>query len=221
MTNDLAVTISTAVPIAGKEDSWVWSATKDVSFSTKSAYNIIQDSRNTATQTSFSKEMMQKMWDTPVPQKAIVTSWRLLRNRLPNIPIGEVELMCNACCHQLESANHLFTRCPKTEEVWIGVQRWLGVHTLRPQGTIEHFDAFTNLGRKKSSKFLRALWICTTWLLWKSRNERRFDGKNWEVQSLIGEIKVRLWSWNMIFKLNEKEMCFSSWMSGSISSVIV
>ncbi|XP_057803544.1 uncharacterized protein LOC131018864 [Salvia miltiorrhiza] len=141
--------------------------------------------------------MLKRVWDTPTPQKARVTSWRILRNRLPtcdnlrkrNILVGEEEGWSNACCNQFESIAHVFLTCPKSEAVWIKMQKWLRVSAPHPQNIIAHFDAFTNMGKKKSCKFLSALWMCVNWMLWKYRNDSRFDDKTWEIQSFIREIR--------------------------------
>ncbi|XP_057792983.1 uncharacterized protein LOC131009585 [Salvia miltiorrhiza] len=152
------------------------------------------DTRNAETPTTFNKEMIAKVWDTPAPQKARVTAWRILRNRLPicdnlrkrNIPMVDEEIMCNMCFHQIETTNHLFLLCPKTGVVWDEIQRWLGVSAARPHCAVSHLDFFAHLGRgKKSQKFLTALWICIIWLLWKRRNESRFEGKAWDIKNTI------------------------------------
>ncbi|XP_057786471.1 uncharacterized protein LOC131011494 [Salvia miltiorrhiza] len=156
--------------------------------------------------------------------------WRIMRNRLPTcdnlvkrrIPLGEEEVLCNACCQREESAQHLFLRCPKTEMVWNEIQKWVGVDSVRPDNVEAHFEAFSNLGtRKTSSKFLSVLWACTTWLIWKGRNESRFESKNWEIAKMLGGIKARLWSWNKIFNLLEGEVSFHDWMTKDISYLFV
>ncbi|XP_057808813.1 uncharacterized protein LOC131023283 [Salvia miltiorrhiza] len=163
-----------------------------------------------------------KAWKISAPQKAKVTMWRSFRNRLPTcdnlkkrrIPLEEAESMCNACCYREETVQHLFLLCPKTEMIWNGIQKWLGVHSVRPNNIEAHFDSFTNLGKgKQSRKFLEALWVCIIWLVWKSRNESRFGGKNWEVTKMMGEIKARIWSWNKSFGLADLGTDFVSWFS--------
>ncbi|XP_057803708.1 uncharacterized protein LOC131019040 [Salvia miltiorrhiza] len=210
--------------MTGEANSWRWCASSEGSFSTKSAYALVKASRIIANQTSINKESIKQVWATPAPQKARVTSWRLLRNKLPtcdnlrkrNIQLGEEEAMCNACCQHYESTVHTFIECPKTEKVWTGIQNWLGISGPRPQDIAAHFDAFANLGRKRNRIFLRALWMCTTWILWKSRNESRFEGRPWKIENLIRDIKVRVWSWNKVFKLLDWNCNFSSWMTGDM-----
>ncbi|XP_057790799.1 uncharacterized protein LOC131007900 [Salvia miltiorrhiza] len=168
---------------------------------------------------------MEQVWDTPAPQKARLVTWRILRKRLPtcdnlrrrNIHLGEEESMCNACCHKAETINHLFLECPKTTALWNGILNWLGINGPWPSDVEEHFKAFVNMGKSKSRKFLAALLMCVIWILWKSRNDSRFEGKPWDIQSVLRDIKVRLWSWNKIFNLSNYELSFSAWMTEKVT----
>ncbi|XP_057794911.1 uncharacterized protein LOC131011143 [Salvia miltiorrhiza] len=204
-----------------KKDAWRWKATKGGDFSTKSAYDIVKAAKTRNINSNPTSEILKEVWNTPATHKAKVTTWRLVRNRLPtcdnlrrrNIQIGVEESWCNACCHRSETCKHLFIECPKADAVWSGIQQWLGINGPRPNDITEHLEAFTNLGKKKHRKTLRALWMCITWLMWKNRNESRFDGKTWDVQALIREIKVMFWCWIKIFKLSNADVSFSSWMS--------
>ncbi|XP_057773783.1 uncharacterized protein LOC130993078 [Salvia miltiorrhiza] len=162
-----------------------------------------------------------------VPHKAMVLAWRLLRNRLPtcdnlrrrNILVGESECSCNACILNMETANHIFLHCPKTERVWDGIFQWLGMNFIRPHCVASHFIQFVQLGKgKRSEKLLEAVWSCTCWLVWKWRNESRWEGKNWDIKDAIMEIKARIWSWNKIFNYFESDLNFSSWMSCNLSN---
>ncbi|XP_057809125.1 uncharacterized protein LOC131023599 [Salvia miltiorrhiza] len=230
MINELLSFISGLDPVASKDDGWCWRASKVGVFTTSSAYKAIKDMRkNEVGSTSFNKRS-EKAWKIRAPQKAKVTVWRILRNRLPtcdnlskrNIPLGDVEIMCNAYCQEKESADHLFLSCPKTEMIWNEIQKWTGFYTARPDSIEAHFDSFIHMGRgKKSKKLLEALWTCTTWLIWKGRNESRFENKNWQVEKLMGEIKARLWSWNKVFNLVDVEINFRSWFSYAISHYLL
>ncbi|XP_057774897.1 uncharacterized protein LOC130993878 [Salvia miltiorrhiza] len=186
--------------------------------------------RNSSTMTPSDKVTFAKIWATHAPHKAKITVWRTLRNRLPtcnnlkkrNIPLDEVDSMCNACFSHNESINHVFLRCQKTEMVWDELQNWLGTTTVRPNQVSTHFSTFSNLGKgKRSGKFLASMWMCTIWQLWKERNDSRFEGKQRDVKSMIAEIKTRMWSWNKIFDLLDQEQNLSLWCSQEISTRIV
>ncbi|XP_057779662.1 uncharacterized protein LOC130998247 [Salvia miltiorrhiza] len=177
---------------------------------------------NTSTFVIRNREALAKIWDAPAPHKAKVCAWRILRSRLPTcdnlwkrkVKLNEEEMMCNACFHSPESIDHVFLACPKTGLVWDEVQKWLGSSSVRPRHISSHFEMFTKLGRGKNcDKFLEAMWMCITWVLWKQRNASRFDGKAWNIKGTLMEIKARSWSWFKEFKTLEKDFDFCNWCS--------
>ncbi|XP_057789992.1 uncharacterized protein LOC131006854 [Salvia miltiorrhiza] len=154
-----------------------------------------------------------------------MTAWRMLKNRLPTcdnlrkmkILLNDEESKCFECGMQEESINHLFLICPKTDEVWNEVQKWLGVATVRPNHFEKHLGTFTSFGKeKKIRNLLLAIWVGCIWILWKKRNERRFSGKEWNCKNFVLEIKIRLWSWNRIFEIVDDGMDLEVWCSNDL-----
>ncbi|XP_057811357.1 uncharacterized protein LOC131025574 [Salvia miltiorrhiza] len=220
--NSLMETISGFPPCAGKKDTWEWKADKGGVYSTNSAYRAIKDLNQTNQTCDNASMQFRKLWKAPATQKARMTAWRALKNRLPtcdnlikrNVELGLVERSCTACFHAVESVSHTLILCPKTEAVWDNIYGWLGVFTARPASIPDHFLSFIHLGKgKKWHRFLKALWCCSIWVLWRRRNESRFDGKAWDIKSTCLEIKARMWSWNFIFGIFEWKDTFPSWCS--------
>ncbi|XP_057793022.1 uncharacterized protein LOC131009626 [Salvia miltiorrhiza] len=198
MTNALLEFISVCTPNAGKMDVWRWKKTKSGELSTKSVYEVLMQNRNLTAPVLHSNAMMAKVWSAPTPHKVRVTAWRCLKNRLATygnlvkrrVQLADVEVWCNACVGNVETANHLFLLCPKAQQVWNAIESWMGIRTARPKELMQHFNMFINSGRgRESEKALKALWMCTIWLLWKQRNESRFEEQVWEVQRAVSEIK--------------------------------
>ncbi|XP_057778378.1 uncharacterized protein LOC130997134 [Salvia miltiorrhiza] len=217
-------------PCAGVKDRWTWRADKDGEYTTKSAYSVIKASRITFQPVITNKEELAKIWDTPAIQKAKVLAWRILRRRLPtcdnlrkrNVLLGVEEATCNACFHKLESIEHVFLLCPKTGMLWDKIQKWLGCSAARPQSISSHFQTFTHLGGGKESElFLKALWMCTIWVLWKKRNESRFEGKGWQIDGALMEVKRRSWSWANEFSSLGKDFSFCNWCSDDLLSRLI
>ncbi|XP_057811921.1 uncharacterized protein LOC131026169 [Salvia miltiorrhiza] len=202
----------------GTKDGWIWEASKDGRYSIKSVYEVIKAQRSENGLQRSDMKVLASVWKTPAPQKAIVTSWRLLRNRLPTcdnlrkrkINMSEEDLQCCFCQDHEEDTNHMFISCPKTQELWDEIQRWTGISTAQPFAAAAHWLNFSECGQnKKGRKLLKAIWMSCCWLLWKRRNEIRFEGKTWEVNNLILEIKVRVWSWNKIFGVVDFDLDFA------------
>ncbi|XP_057803597.1 uncharacterized protein LOC131018929 [Salvia miltiorrhiza] len=211
--------------MSGNRERWIWKASKGGDYTTKSAYSAIKASRNESTSTISNSDTLASIWTTTATHKAKVTAWRILRSRLPtcdnlrkrNVPLGVEEMTCNSCFHSPESVEHVFLTCPKTVMVWNRVKTWIGSRPAHPQGIDSHFYTFTHLDKGKNCEnFLKALWICTTWLIWKRRNETRFEGKQWSIDGLILEIQARTWSWNKVFMFSRKDFSFRDWSSNEL-----
>ncbi|XP_057811313.1 uncharacterized protein LOC131025538 [Salvia miltiorrhiza] len=182
--------ISKLVYHAGETDGWTWKENKDGIYTTKSAYSCLQAERKDGTEANDSSKTAAMVWDAPALQKAKVTAWRALRKRLPtcdnlrrrNIVIDDVEMNCNACFSPVETVDHTLLHCPKASAVWDGIMRWIGLQSVRPQGLEAHFLSFSQLGNgKKCTKFLKSLWVCTIWILWRQRNASRFEASDFGI----------------------------------------
>ncbi|XP_057811901.1 uncharacterized protein LOC131026149 [Salvia miltiorrhiza] len=220
--NELLSAISLVSLKAEMDDGWQWKADKNSIFSAKSAYSIISEVKKEAVAENESKESLAKVWRAPAPHKARTTAWRILRNRLPtcdnllrrNIPLQVADRGCNACFHQQESINHLLLHCPKTRKLWDEVYKWLGICFVQPLDVVSHFRLFTEWSRRKESrKFLRALWCCINWVLWRCRNLSRFEDKVWEINDVVLEIKAKMWSWGRVFGMSDVGSRFMDWIS--------
>ncbi|XP_057791320.1 uncharacterized protein LOC131008461 [Salvia miltiorrhiza] len=218
--NQLTEVISDVVPCLGKKNGWRWKAAKDVTFSTSSAYETIAKEKREEVASSAAE--LAKVWNAPTIHKARVTAWRSLRNRLATcdnllkrkIQIADDERWCNACAMAEDSVEHVLLHCPKTEQVWNNLQQWINIKTAKPKGLSQHFLSFIYSSKgKRCRKFLKTLWIGTIWILWRCRNESRFQGKVWEIQKVSQEIKGRMWSWNSIFHIVDTSIPFPLWCS--------
>ncbi|XP_057809163.1 uncharacterized protein LOC131023635 [Salvia miltiorrhiza] len=133
------------------------------------------------------------------------------------IQIAVEERWCNACVTAEETVEHVLLHCPKTEQVWNNIQQWINIKTVTPRGLSQHFLSFIHASKdKRWRKFLKGLWIGTVWILWRCRNESRFQGKVWDVQKVTQEIIGRMWSWNSFFHIVDINFPFSLWCSNGL-----
>ncbi|XP_057811908.1 uncharacterized protein LOC131026156 [Salvia miltiorrhiza] len=228
--NNLITVIAGVKPCAGQVDRWSWSAAKEGVFTTRSAYSLIKKARSAGGPTVPNNDLLASIWCAPATFKAKVFSWRAIRRRLPtcadlskkNVPLGDVEKSCNACFHSAETEDHVLLQCPKAGAVWDGIQNWLGYQSARHHDITVHFDSFSHPWKgKKIRKLLKALWMCSCWLLWKQRNFSRFEGKVRSVECIVSEVKARSWSWCSEFKNVGNVRCFDDWCSSSLISKLL
>ncbi|XP_057808641.1 uncharacterized protein LOC131023114 [Salvia miltiorrhiza] len=209
---------------AGKSDVWKWKATSDFTFSVKSAYKAICLMAN-PTNTGRKEKEMLTIWKAPAPLKAVTTSWKLFKGRLPTcdnllkrqVPIQNSEALCVRCKLKEETIEHTFFACQNSDDIWKKIIFWLGQQSVLHRKVKDHYNAFTNLGKKENQRFLRGVWICTTWVLWKERNECKFNQGKWNGEKLFAEIKSRLWGWKMTYKMSSSTSDFRNWFLAAFS----
>ncbi|XP_057808945.1 uncharacterized protein LOC131023421 [Salvia miltiorrhiza] len=164
-----------------------------------------------------------KIWNAPVPNKAKTTAWRILKGRLAtcenlikrNVINLSVEANCFLCATQTETLEHLLFTCPKTDEIWCDFLGWIGKKTALHRSTNAHFRAFTSLGSKADVQFLTGTWICIVWSIWKERNNCKFNQGTWNIQKIVAEIKTRIWSWKLAFKMQSPSLDSKDFFSNS------
>ncbi|XP_057803791.1 leucine-rich repeat receptor-like serine/threonine-protein kinase BAM3 [Salvia miltiorrhiza] len=199
MVQQLLSFISDCAVIAGDEDAWTWIASPAGCYTTKSAYSAIFARGCDTAALHSPSEMISRVWKTPAPQKAIITAWRLLKNRLATcdnlekrkVTLGDDEVRCKFCKSQMDTIDHLFLLCSKIAELWDEIQKWLGFTTVRLNTARRHFETFVDLeSGKKNMKFLMMVWVCSIWMLWRRRNECRFDDDDWDCKTVLSDIKL-------------------------------
>ncbi|XP_057791348.1 uncharacterized protein LOC131008491 [Salvia miltiorrhiza] len=207
----------------GKADKWRWKASKDDSFTVKSAYKTISaaDGRNSIRGSDLELAII---WKAPAPPKVITTAWKALRGRMATcenllkrkVNIQHQEALCVFCKATIETADHLFLSCDKVYQLWSEVVAWLGKQTVLPCKVKNHFNAFINLGCKKEKRFLLSVWSGVIWSIWKVRNECKFQLGEWNSYKMIVELKSRLWSWMTIHNVQKSTEEFRSWYTAAL-----
>jgi len=110
-------------------DTMVWKADPSGLYSTKSAYRLMM----TYNRSVSDGRIFQTIWKLKIPPRALVFSWRLIKDRLPttttranllrrNVSIQETE--CPLCGIEQEEAGHLFFNCKMTMGLWWESMRW-------------------------------------------------------------------------------------------------
>ncbi|XP_022019097.1 uncharacterized protein LOC110919125 [Helianthus annuus] len=136
-------------------------------------------------------------WNNWVTSKCTTFMWRAieekiesaaaLRNRGLNLP----DILCKTCGAAVESAAHILLSCNFAKRTWELVTNWLKIPMVNVEGSMR--DILMEMNEIQRSKSVRkaiyAVAIQTMWILWKTRNERVFKGRQGKVQTVLEEIK--------------------------------
>ncbi|VFQ69202.1 unnamed protein product [Cuscuta campestris] len=141
------------------------------------------------------------IWHPYIPPKCSFTPlWLAFRRRLPtkvNLEFLDegISRVCSLCGVGLETTSHLYFECTATGQIWRYIRAWMGVEAqlttldraLRWLRTYRKGDA----AKKKMRKLAFA---CTTFMVWKVRNEVSFDHKPFDIMSIVCKIKVMVYT---------------------------
>ncbi|XP_076955773.1 uncharacterized protein LOC143630728 [Bidens hawaiensis] len=112
------------------------------------------------------------------------------RGALERINLRVEDNLCVFCEMGVETADHLFTGCAVEAIVWDHISRWCKIpHIFSFSVTnLLELHKTVKLG-KKEKKVFHGLVIVACWIIWKARNEKVFEGKEVNIEDLIGDIK--------------------------------
>ncbi|KAJ0476914.1 putative RNA-directed DNA polymerase [Helianthus annuus] len=192
--HDLQAAVASVLLSEGP-DRWRWRGCGSSEFSV-AAVKLLLASRH-----DFSSRyvMDQCKW---VPKKCNLLAWRAELNRVPTVDalarrgVTVIDDMCNLCCEGLDSVTHIFTACPMALGVWEKISFWC---------KIQNFFVFSfrdlleihNLGDKGKTEreAVHGIILTACWVLWKARNDQRFNGKKSSVDEIFCEIRVVSFFW--------------------------
>ena len=160
--------------------------------------------------------IFREIWKSKAPTKVSAFSWTLLLDKIPTkINLAKRILMgveeskrCVFCECGDESAIHLFLHCEWFSKVWRAVMRWLNFNFITPPNLfIQTFCWYREVGSKK---LRRGAWLIWHAVVWKSRNNRIFNDKIFEVEELVDQIKVLSWQ-QSLSRLKIETCLFYEW----------
>ncbi|KAG7587818.1 Reverse transcriptase zinc-binding domain [Arabidopsis suecica] len=163
-------------------DSYEWAYTKNARYNVRSGYwvathvNLHDD--ETVTPPKGSVFLKTKIWNLNITPKirhflwkclsgAIATTTQLITRTIPADPI------CQRCCKEDETINHILFTCPFAKAVWRHVHG-TGQHYLSDylEDNMRSLLLRTTISSLSQSQRLLPFWI--VWRLWRSRNDFLF-----------------------------------------------
>ena len=191
--------VITCILQVGTVDRWVWKLHTSQCYTVKSAYSFLT-SIDTNQNEGFDSFLCLKA----VPLKVNLFVWRLFLNILPtkdNLYGREVidvtQLHCAALCGELEDRDHLFFRCEVYSRIWLLVSKWLGIDSVFNGNIGTHSTQFRGLGgfSKNSRTAFTIIWISVLFVVWKDRNNRIFQNKSVQLETLAEKVKLQTFWW--------------------------
>jgi len=140
----------------------LWKVDSSSVYSTKSAYRLLLTTNSQLPEANIYKTI----WNLNIPPRAVIFSWRLLKDRLPtrynllrrNVSISDQ--VCPLCGYYQEEAGHLFFNSKLTSGLWWESLRWsriIGPLAAKPTA---HFAQFCDdFGDGKNHKRWCRWWI--------------------------------------------------------------
>ncbi|XP_022030330.1 uncharacterized protein LOC110931236 [Helianthus annuus] len=103
---------------------------------------------------------------------------------------------CVFCGDSDESVEHLFSSCNFSSTVWSIVSSWCKIPCIwgfSVKDLLEYHDLSGLKGKKKD--IVQGITRIGCWIIWKARNERRFNNKPVKLEEIISEIKSYALFW--------------------------
>ncbi|KAJ0533359.1 putative RNA-directed DNA polymerase [Helianthus annuus] len=176
-------------------DTWTWTLDTSGSYTVGSVKECLQ-------KRLFSDLQVDYEWNNWCPKKVNFLIWRLIQDKIPtctaltrrNILIQDDT--CKLCGEMVESAIHLFASCRIAEQVWEFVSRWCRIQRVY---ALELKDLANihknNNGSQRWKKVVSMVTKAAIWVIWRSRNEAVFEGKQPCVNRMKEEMKMFGYMW--------------------------
>jgi len=100
------------------------------------------------------------------------------------------------CNNIEETVQHVLFECVVTQKVWDNCDRWISIHSVRPNFAANHFMSFNLIWCwKKVNSVWRGMWVAIVWEIWKHRNNVVFNNRVGDDSEIFVLAQLRGWSW--------------------------
>jgi len=130
------------------------------------------------------------------------------RDNLEKRQIVLLSIQCPLCNSTEKTVQHVLFECVVTQKVCDNCDRWIDIHSVRPNFAASHFMSFNLIRcRKKVNSMWRGMWVAIVWELWKHRNNVVFNDRVVDDSEIFVLAQLRGWSWTK-FKPNGVSVLF-------------
>ena len=170
----------------GVEDIIRWKWTTDAAYSARSAYLAFF-------QGTIHFEGAKPIWKTWAPQKVKLFMWLAVRQRIWTSDRRRhrgltSDATCRLCDQEEETADHLLCTCSFTRQVWHTLLSVLGIQNSPSPAGLNFLEWWLLLRQglsKEHKKGLDTAVMLVSWMIWKERNARVFNGTQQSLSQLV------------------------------------
>ncbi|GKA81884.1 RNA-directed DNA polymerase, eukaryota, reverse transcriptase zinc-binding domain protein [Tanacetum coccineum] len=156
-----------------QDDKWIWTLNDSSTFLVSSLCQVIQK------QMFVNNDVLPPfMWNSWVPRKVNVCTWRLALDRLPtrnNLVRRGVFVSsqsCLFCGMDDESWEHCFLSCPIIKIIWLKMWSWWRCPSLFNPSLSQILKGNTGFStNKEMAKLFHAVCMTFMWTIWNWRNK--------------------------------------------------
>ncbi|KAJ0910410.1 putative reverse transcriptase zinc-binding domain-containing protein [Helianthus annuus] len=198
-------------------DRWLWERDGSGMFSVKSIKDALQHARFSDLGNNFE-------WNNWVPIKINFLAWRVSLDRVPtlaalahrNVHVGHMG--CRLCEQFVEDSDHLFVSCEVAQFIWDSISNWCRISSIYAFTVKDILDWHNNVqGNDVWRKLIYAIMQVAIWVIWRSRNEATFNGKQINREQMVNEVKHLSFLW-VGSRSRLKEVSWEEWCNFDMSS---
>nr|POF27193.1 hypothetical protein CFP56_08563 [Quercus suber] len=182
-----------SIRLCGKpvEDALVWPFTPTGSYTMKSSYRFLHNSRSMDFGEYHPEEnkLWKKVWGMHVQPKVRNFLWRAIRNSIPTkINLKRRMVLMDECCdhchEEPEEVLHALWSCPSISQAWTQFDTW---GNLDPSPC---FSSFKDLVETVVEEGKDLNYFATTvWAIWSRINSMRTSGQHIPVQQIYSAVQ--------------------------------
>ena len=215
--SDASAILATPFYSRTMEDTRIWKASINGSYSVKTAYRICMDLLLEATP-SHGNYNWTSHWNLKIPPRVLSFLWRLAHQCLPtraNLTTRGIpcEDSCVSCELLAETHMHAFFVCSKAANCWEKIG--LGNLICNLLLTADNFTATLFNLFDKLSLHHQHLAVMLLWSLWKSHNAKLWEATDTSPNFIISHAKGTLQKWSCMQRTKHQEQNLthtSSWV---------
>ncbi|KAJ0546413.1 putative reverse transcriptase zinc-binding domain-containing protein [Helianthus annuus] len=209
-----------SVKIITKEDRWHWKTNSRGEFSVATVRKQLSKIE------AAEEEETWKYWNQWTPPKVNYFTWRVSLTRISvkqelvrrRIPLSNQ--LCSRCGLQEETVDHLICGYMRSRSIWKNILTWLKLPASTEFRSCKEVLEFVNklTGSSEWKKIINMSIQATIWNIWKSRNDKEFEGYLRNDNEITETIKMDSFIW--LKSRSVKNIVWERWADFNIRDIV-